>query len=81
MRAAARRQQPLWTVFDACLKRLPENTARVFMMREFLEFDTAEVCAELAITVSNCNVILHRVPNGMRGCLERNWFVPGERAC
>jgi RNA polymerase sigma-70 factor (ECF subfamily) len=77
----ALRQEQFWAVFDACLKRLPENTARVFMMREFLEFDTSEVCAELALTVSNCNVILHRARNGLRVCLERNWFVPGEQAC
>src|ERR1035437_8644080 len=64
------RQQRFWDVFDACLKHLPENTARVFMMREFLEFETPEVCRELNITTSNCNVILHRARNGLRRCLE-----------
>ena len=77
----ALRQQRFWDVFDACLKHLPENTARVFMMREFLEFETAEVCRELCITVSNCNVILHRARNGLRRCLEKNWFLGGEQAC
>jgi RNA polymerase sigma-70 factor (ECF subfamily) len=77
----AMRQQRFWDVFDACLKHLPENTARVFMMREFLEFETAEVCRELRITVSNCNVILHRARNGLRRCLEKNWFLGGEQAC
>ncbi|MFA6441580.1 MAG: sigma-70 family RNA polymerase sigma factor [Sterolibacterium sp.] len=71
-------QQQFWTVFEACLKHLPENTARVFMMREFLEFDTAEVCAELSLTTSNCHVILHRARNGLRQCLEQNWFTTGE---
>ena len=70
-----------WDVFDACLKHLPENTARVFMMREFLEFETAEVCQELSITISNCNVILHRARNGLRNCLEKNWFTAGEQPC
>ena len=77
----ALRQQRFWDVFDACLKHLPENTARVFMMREFLEFETAEVCSTLNITISNCNVILHRARNGLRRCLEKNWFLPGEQAC
>jgi RNA polymerase sigma-70 factor (ECF subfamily) len=63
-----------WEVFDACLKHLPENTARVFMMREFLEFETAEVCQELSLTTSNCNVILHRARNGLRKCLRGSWF-------
>lgn len=75
------RQQRFWDVFDACLKHLPENTARVFMMREFLEFETPEVCRELSISVSNCNVILHRARNGLRRCLEKNWFAPGEHPC
>jgi RNA polymerase sigma-70 factor, ECF subfamily len=75
------RQKSFWVVFDACLKHLPENTARVFMMREFLEFDTAEVCKELSITTSNCNVILHRARNGLRRCLEKSWFATGAKAC
>lgn len=75
------RQQRFWDVFDACLKHLPENTARVFMMREFLEFETPEVCQELNITTSNCNVILHRARNGLRRCLEGNWFAAGEQPC
>lgn len=75
------REHRFWEVFDACLKHLPENTARVFMMREFLEFETSEVCQELSITTSNCNVILHRARNGLRRCLEKNWFSAGEQPC
>lgn len=80
---AALRQQHFWGVFEACLQHLPENTARVFMMREFLDFETPEVCQELGITVSNCNVILHRARNALRLCLQRGWFEtrPGENAC
>ena len=37
-------QQQFWVVFEACLTRLPENTARVFMMREFLGLETPEIC-------------------------------------
>lgn len=77
----ALREQHFWDVFDACFKHLPENTARVFMMREFLEFETAEVCRELSLTTSNCNVILHRARNGLRRCLESNWFSAGEQPC
>jgi len=75
------RQQRFWDVFDACLKHLPDNTARVFMMREFLEFETQEVCRELSITATNCNVILHRARNGLRRCLEKSWFSAGEQPC
>jgi RNA polymerase sigma-70 factor, ECF subfamily len=76
---AALHQQDFWNVFDACLNRLPENTARVFMMREFLEFETPEVCRELGITANHCHVILHRARLALRQCLERGWFAPGAR--
>ncbi|WP_223879444.1 sigma-70 family RNA polymerase sigma factor [Dechloromonas sp. CZR5] len=75
------REERFWEVFETCLNHLPEKTARVFMMREFLEFETDEVCRELSLTVSNCNVILHRARNGLRRCLEGSWFAPGVSAC
>lgn len=78
---AALHQEQFWAVFEACLKYLPESTARVFMMREFLEFDTNEVCQELEISTSNCHVILHRARNGLRRCLESSWFAAGESSC
>jgi RNA polymerase sigma-70 factor (ECF subfamily) len=78
---AALGQEQFWAIFEACLKYLPANTARVFMMREFLEFDTDEVCAELKISISNCHVILHRARTGLRRCLEQNWFANGASSC
>lgn len=63
-----------WQVFDACLDRLPPNTGRVFMMREFLGFDTSEICKELSISPSNCWVVLHRARMALRLCLESQWF-------
>lgn len=75
------RQEQFWAVFEACLNHLPENTARVFMMREFLEFDTDEVCKELKISISNCHVILHRARNSLRLCLGKSWFGHGAVTC
>lgn len=75
------REQQFWEVFDVCLHHLPENTSRVFMMREFLELDAAEVCRELGISASNCNVILHRARNALRRCLQNGWFSAGEKPC
>ncbi|MEW6514626.1 MAG: sigma-70 family RNA polymerase sigma factor [Pseudomonadota bacterium] len=74
-------QAQFWTIFDACLNHLQQNTARVFMMREFLDFEVEEICTELGISSSNCYVILHRARHGLRGCLERTWFGPGDRPC
>lgn len=66
--------QQFWQVFEICLARLPENTARVFMMREMLGFDTEEICKELAISSTNCWVVLHRARMGLRLCLDKRWF-------
>lgn len=63
-----------WQVFEICLTRLPENTARVFMMREMLGFETEEICKELAISPTNCWVVLHRARMGLRLCIDERWF-------
>lgn len=62
-----------WAVFEACLDHLPANTSRVFMMREFLSFESSEICSQLGITTSNCHVILHRARLELRGCMESGW--------
>lgn len=77
----ALQQSQFWTIFDACLNHLQPNTSRVFMMREFLDFEVEEICTELEISPSNCYVILHRARHSLRGCLERTWFGPGESRC
>lgn len=71
--------EQFWRVFEACMDYLPENTARVFMMREMLGLETEEICIELAISESNCWVILHRARSKLRLCLTENWFA-GEGA-
>ena len=63
-----------WVVFEICLHDLPENTSRVFMMREFMDLTTDEICAATGISVSNCHVILHRARMGLRECLRQKWF-------
>jgi len=70
-----------WKVFELCLERLPGHQARVFMMKEFVELDTSEICSAVGITTSNLNVMLHRARLRLRECLEINWFVKGEHAC
>ena len=74
-------QQQFWVVFETCLTRLPENTARVFMMREFLGLETLDICLELALTTNHCHVILHRARMGLRLCLEQRWFTPENPIC
>lgn len=70
-----------WQVFDICLNAMKENIARVFMMREIMGLDTAEICAELAISESNCWVILHRARARLRLCLEDKWIGEESTLC
>jgi len=78
-------QKQFWAVFEACLDHLPEKTARVFMMREILGFETDEICKETGISSSNCWVVLHRARMGLRTCLETQWFAgagaEGQKSC
>ena len=75
---ASLEQKRFWEVMDACLTVLSASPARVFMMREFLGLETDEICKELAISSSNCWVLLHRARLGLRECLGLRWF--GENA-
>ncbi len=74
--AAALGQRQFFEVLEACCERLPATQARVFMMREWLELDTPEICKELAITSTNLWVLLHRARLRLRGCLQQHWFGP-----
>ncbi len=69
------RERDFWRVFEACLEGLPPKQARVFMMREFIELETDEICATVEITVGNLNVMLHRARLRLRECLENKWYV------
>lgn len=66
--------QKFWEMFEFCSQRMPLNSARAFMMREFMELSTEEICKELGITTTNCWVVLHRARLALRECLELHWF-------
>lgn len=71
-------QKDFFRVLEVCLEKLPAKTARIFMMREWLELDTDEICKELRISTSNAWVMLYRARVQLRECLDLNWF--GKRA-
>ncbi|MHB1176248.1 MAG: RNA polymerase factor sigma-70 [Sulfuriferula sp.] len=78
---ASYRQQQFWVVFEACLEGLPDKQARVFMMREFIELDTDEICVATGITASNLFVLLHRARLRLQVCLGNKWYSNGEQSC
>lgn len=69
-------QDQFMEVLQACVDRLPANLGRIFMLREWMELDTEQVCKEMGITSTNAFVMLYRARMRLRECLEANWFAP-----
>ncbi len=67
-------QKDFFRILEICLERLPAKTARIFMMREWLELETGEICQELGISASNAWVMLYRARVQLRECLDLKWF-------
>jgi RNA polymerase sigma-70 factor (ECF subfamily) len=74
---AALDQRRFFEVLERCMEGLPKKTARAFLMREVMGLETEEICKELAITTSNCWVLLYRARMALRECLEGRWFAAG----
>jgi RNA polymerase sigma-70 factor (ECF subfamily) len=71
-------QRQFFEALQVCVDRLPARVGRVFMMREWLDHEVDDICAELGITPNNCGVVLYRARMQLRDCLDRNWFA-GQR--
>lgn len=61
-------------ILEACTEKLPAVQGRLFLMREWLELSSEEICKELALTPTNLYVQLHRARLRLRECLELHWF-------
>nr|WP_295083174.1 sigma-70 family RNA polymerase sigma factor [uncultured Roseateles sp.] len=68
------RQIDFMRVLEACVEHLPGQQGRLFMMREWLELDSEEICKALGISSTNLWVMLHRARLRLRECLQLNWF-------
>ncbi len=67
-------QTQFFQVLDACLEKLPPAQGRLFLMREWLELSSQEVCKELSLTPTNLYVQLHRARLRLQECLNLHWF-------
>ena len=63
-------QRQIMSTLEICLRCLPAQTGRVFMMREWLGFETSEICERLGLTADNCRMVLHRARMGLRKCMS-----------
>jgi RNA polymerase sigma-70 factor (ECF subfamily) len=69
------RSRQFMAIMDACTGKLPPVQGRLFLMREWLEMSSEEICKELALTPTNLYVQLHRARLRLRECLELHWFA------
>ncbi len=76
---SALEQKRFFAVLETCLARLPAKTAQVFLLREHMGLETAEICKELGVTPTHCWVLLYRARMALRLCLNENWFGTQER--
>jgi len=67
-------RREFFEVLEACVEQLPGVQGRIFMMREWLELETGEICKELGITATNAWVLLHRARLRLQMCLQERWF-------
>lgn len=67
-------QRQFFDVLEACTDHLPPAQGRVFLMREWLELSTEDICKELQITATNLWVLLYHARLRLRECLQRCWF-------
>ena len=67
-------QKEFLDILYECLAGLPKRIARVFMMREMDGASTQDICQVMGISSTNCWTMLYRARNGLRRCLQHNWF-------
>jgi RNA polymerase sigma-70 factor (ECF subfamily) len=60
-------------VLETCMTRLPERTSRAFLMREWLELEPPEICAQLGVSQGNLRILLYRARMQLRLCLDLHW--------
>ena len=71
---AALQEKQFLAALQRCLEGLPPRTAQVFLLREHMGLETAEICKELGVTATHCWVLLYRARMALRECLEKSWF-------
>ena len=68
--------QEVATEIFACLDAAPLRQTLTFILREVEELSTEDICNVLGITRTNLGVMLHRIRNRVRDCLESKGVQP-----
>lgn len=74
--ATALAQRQLLDIVELCMRRLPEDTARLFLMREYLGMELKEIEEHSLLSNANLRVVLYRARMRLRECAVRSWGEP-----
>lgn len=67
-------QKAFFEQLNSCVEKLPDQQQMVFVLREYGELSTEEICKSVGVSPTNLWVLLHRARMRLRQCLETNWF-------
>ncbi len=68
-------QEQFFQVLQDCIERLPKRMAQLFVMSEFENMESKEICELMSISsMSNFWVILSRMRVQLRQCLDIHWI-------
>ncbi len=68
-------RQRMLEALDRCVRQLPWQAAQTYVLRDVIGMSTAEACRVLAVSESNCSVILHRARAHIRRSIDPGWAV------
>jgi len=66
-------RQQFLSELHLCVESLPPRVGRAFVLRNAMERETAEICAELGVSKSHLGVMLHRANRRLRDLLHGSW--------
>lgn len=68
-----------WILFETCLTHLPARQGRVFMMREYLDLPTDEICKAVEISSGNLHILLYRARLQLQQCLSTKLMLGNKK--
>ena len=66
-------ERQLLDIIEICMNRLPQETARLFLMREYLGMELKEIEDSCTVSAGNLRVVLYRARMRLRECAVRGW--------
>jgi RNA polymerase sigma-70 factor (ECF subfamily) len=67
--------QRLLEALDRCVRQLPSQAAQTYVLRDLVGMSAAEASRVLAVSESNCSVLLHRARARIRKGMGPGWAM------